>query len=237
MPFVKDSAIPKAKNEYVCWMDIMGTKGKMENSVNTCAIFILKFHAAVLETIQLGCNIKTYPVMDGVYITSTSKSDLEKALFHIFTSLGDLFITEKNFHHKFIVKASVAFGPVIHGKDIGNSVNKEFASTSYYKDSLLLGLPMIQAFTGEKGAPPFGVIIHESARSFAPNSEEPFRFKWWKWFLYDKSAWPNTKTNELSDAIKQYFDTSEKQSLPLDYPVDRIKAHSQAATQYFVQDI
>lgn len=42
MPFVKDSAIPQARNEYVCWIDIMGTKSKMENSVNTCAIFMWK---------------------------------------------------------------------------------------------------------------------------------------------------------------------------------------------------
>lgn len=52
MPFVKDSAIPQARNEYVCWIDIMGTKSKMENSVNTCAIFMLKFHASILDAIQ-----------------------------------------------------------------------------------------------------------------------------------------------------------------------------------------
>lgn len=52
MPFVTDSAIPQARNEYVCWIDIMGTKSKMENSVNTCAIFMLKFHASILDAIQ-----------------------------------------------------------------------------------------------------------------------------------------------------------------------------------------
>ena len=42
-PRVKDSAFPEMKNEYVCWIDIMGTKRKMEHSVNTCGIFMLKF--------------------------------------------------------------------------------------------------------------------------------------------------------------------------------------------------
>lgn len=85
MPYVKDSAFPKMKNEYVCWIDIMGTKRKMEHSVNTCGIFMLKFHAAILEAIQeKGCAIETYPVMDGVYITAASRQELQNALFHIF---------------------------------------------------------------------------------------------------------------------------------------------------------
>lgn len=78
MPFVTDGAMPLAHNEYVCWLDIMGTKSSMENSVNTCAIFMLKFHAAILEAIdKKKCNISTYPVMDGVYLTSKSRLDLE----------------------------------------------------------------------------------------------------------------------------------------------------------------
>ncbi len=52
MPYVTDSAFPETQNEYVCWIDIMGTKSKMEHSVNTCGIFMLKFHAAILEAIQ-----------------------------------------------------------------------------------------------------------------------------------------------------------------------------------------
>ena len=60
----------------VCWLDIMGTKTKMENSVKTCSIFIFKLHTAVLEAIEKGCDIQTYPVMDGVYFTSKRKKDI-----------------------------------------------------------------------------------------------------------------------------------------------------------------
>ena len=234
MPFVKDSAIPKAQNEYVCWIDIMGTKGKMENSVNTCAIFIFKFHAAVLEAIHKGCQIKVYPVMDGVYLTSTSIDDLQKALFHVFSALTDLFSSETNFHHKFLIKASIAYGPVIHGDDVDDSVNQEFSSATNYKKSLLLGLPMIQAIMGEQKAPPFGVFVHESARTFCPDGESPFMFKWWKWFLYGKSKWDKTKVETLAEAVDNYFGTCETQSILLDYPADRIKVHRQTAKEYFL---
>lgn len=236
MPFVNDTAIPKATNEYVCWIDIMGTKGKMENSVNTCAIFILKFHSAILAAKQKGCQIKLYPVMDGVYITSESSTDLQNALVHIYTELGDLFLNEKTFHHKFLVKASIAYGPVIHGSNIAKTVSNEFSNADDYKQSLLLGLPMIQAITGEQSAPPFGVFIHESARAFCKSGEFPFAFKWWKWFLKSNTVgWTKQKTEQLAKDIEDYFNICEKLTISLDYPLDRIKFHKNAAKEYFTE--
>lgn len=236
MPFVTDGAMPLAHNEYVCWLDIMGTKSSMENSVNTCAIFMLKFHAAILEAIdKKKCNISTYPVMDGVYLTSKSRLDLEDTLFYVFSELGSLFIKEQNIHHKFLVKASIAYGPVIHGKEIKDSVNNALAKNKSYKNSLLLGLPMIQAITGEQKAPPFGIFVNESARTFSPEGEEPFNVKWWKWFLRKDSNWAQAKTTDLSQKVKEYFEGCEKQSLALDYPEDRIKAHKEAAKEYFMK--
>ena len=199
MPFVFDSAIPSAHNEYVCWLDIMGTKTKMENSVKTCSIFIFKLHTAVLEAIEKGCDIQTYPVMDGVYFTSKRKKDMEKALSYIFSTLGKLFIDEKEFEHQFLVKAAVAYGPIIHGSDIGNEINRQFANNEIYKQSLLLGLPMIQAYSGESKAPPFGVFVHESARAFHPEDETPFMFKWWKWFRVPNAGWTKDQTAKLKE--------------------------------------
>ena len=235
-PRVKDSAFPEMKNEYVCWIDIMGTKRKMEHSVNTCGIFILKFHAAILEAIQeKGCAIETYPVMDGVYITATSRQELQNALFHIFSELGRLFVSEIKFQHQFLVKAAIAYGPVIHGKDISDDVNPAIAKDESYKNSLLIGLPMIQAITGEQKAPPFGVFIHESARTFHPDGEDSFSFKWWKWYLHNTSDWTFDETENLHTKITQYFSNCKNQSIFLEYPIDRIDAHLKAAEEYFLK--
>ncbi|VUX16807.1 Uncharacterised protein [Faecalibacterium prausnitzii] len=238
MPYVNDSAFPDAQNEYVCWIDIMGTKRQMEHSVNTCGIFMTKFHAAILEAVQekgftKDRAIETYPVMDGVYITSKTRKNLEIALVHIFSGLGRLFNSTTDFHHQFLVKAAIAYGPVIHGEDIGDVVNRAIANNPSYKNSLLIGLPMIQAITGEQNAPPFGVFIHESARTFHPKDEEAFSFKWWKWFLYDKTTWSQKQTQELRKAIMAYFKSCKEQSLVLDYPVERIAIHQEATKEYF----
>lgn len=240
MPYVKDSAFPKMKNEYVCWIDIMGTKRKMEHSVNTCGIFMLKFHAAILEAVQeKGLTkdraIETYPVMDGVYITSKTRKDLEIALVHIFSELGRLFNSTTDFHHQFLVKAAIAYGPVIHGEDIGDVVNRAIANNPSYKNSLLIGLPMIQAITGEQNAPPFGVFIHESARTFHPDNEDAFSFKWWKWYLHNTSDWTSDETENLHTKITQYFNNRRNQSIFLEYPIDRVDAHLKAAEEYFLK--
>ena len=240
MPFVFDSAIPSAHNEYVCWLDIMGTKTKMENSVKTCSIFIFKLHTAVLEAIEKGCDIQTYPVMDGVYFTSKRKKDMEKALSYIFSTLGKLFIDEKEFEHQFLVKAAVAYGPIIHGSDIGNEINRQFANNEIYKQSLLLGLPMIQAYSGESKAPPFGVFVHESARAFHSEDETPFMFKWWKWFHVPNAGyagWTKDQTAKLKEKIEKYFENCSSQSIFLDYPKERIDAHKKVAEEYFNNEL
>lgn len=237
MPYVDANAIPPASNEYVCWLDIMGTKNKMENSVMTCAIFIFKLHSAVLEAIEKGCQIKTYPVMDGVYFTSEHKKDMEKALSYIFRSLGTLFIEEELFKHQFLVKASVAYGPIIHGSNIDEKINRQLKNAKEYKESLLLGFPMIQAYSGESKAPPFGVYVHESAKTFCPEGESPFMFKWRKWFVPQTADWNNEKTQKLKDKIAEYFSTCKKQSILLDYPVDRIGLHEETARMYFDEEV
>ena len=215
MPYINDKAIHDAKNEYVCWIDIMGTKTKMENSVRTCSIFIFKFHAAILEAMQDIKNgkVKIYPVMDGAYLTSERFEDLKKVLVHIFSSLADIFIDEKTFYLKFLIKASIAYGPIIHGCDVDDNINGDIASNKNYRNSLLLGLPMIQAYMGEQKAPPFGVYIHESARAFCPQGERPLSYKWWKWYhpVY------NAKKETLRTSVDEYFKKCGNRSISIDY--------------------
>ncbi len=231
MPYVNDKAIHNAKNEYVCWIDIMGTKTKMENSVRTCSIFIFKFHAAILEAMKniKDDSVKIYPVMDGAYLTSTTFEDLKKVLITVFQDLADEFIKEKKFFCKFLIKASIAYGPIIHGCDVDDNINDDIALNKNYKNSLLLGLPMIQAYMGEPKAPPFGVFIHESARAFCPQGEKPLTYKWWQWYY---PAY-NEKKDELQKSIDEYFKNCRNRSISIDYSLDRIDEHRKAAEEYF----
>lgn len=131
-------------------------------------------------------------------------------------------IEEKTNYHRFLVKASLAYGPLMHGKDIPDSCNNYIKNNRNYVDSILLGMPMIQASKGEKKAPPFGIFCDESARI----ASSIFEHRWHKWASKDKA--PN-----VSEAIKSYFDYAIKHYYELNYPREKIEEHMEMATQYF----
>src|SRR5438309_875923 len=96
----------------------------------------------------------------------------------VFGALGHEFnVTEEN-RFRFIVRGGLAFGPAIHGADVPAAASSVVAGPRQYRDSILLGMPMVQAHLAEADAPPFGVFVHESARAFAPRGEEPLHDRW-----------------------------------------------------------
>lgn len=230
MTYVNDKALGDARNEYVLWVDIMGTKNKIQASVKTASIFMLKLHVAILE--NLTESLTAYPIMDGAYITSPIKSEMEKFITKLFASIGkDMNIQETQ--HVFLIKGSLAFGPVINGHDIDISVSRVFENETQYKDSILIGLPMVQAHESETFAPPFGVYIHESARAFCPPGETPFIHKWWKWYLKDRRIWKIDDSIKLYECIKKYFEKSEREHILQDYQIDRIHIHREMFSEFF----
>jgi hypothetical protein len=54
-----------------------------------------------------------------------------------------------------------------------NARFNQAAPASATRQALLIGMPMIHAYQTERQAPPFGIFVHESARSFAPGNEVP----------------------------------------------------------------
>lgn len=221
-PFFKADEMPDAENQYVLWIDIMGTKSSMSNSVKSSSIFICKLHVAILESKTAGLNV--YPVMDGAYITSGSPEVMNQFILNVFKRLMELFISEDN-RYKFMVKASLAYGPIIHGKNISERCSGIFRGNREYLDSIMFGLPMIQAAKSEKLAAPFGIYCDESIRQ----ASELFCHRWHKWYLQEHGL----DITELKDALKQYFEYVDMHSYEIDYPKDKIKEHKEKCFQFF----
>lgn len=218
--YFNDASFPEMKSEYVLWVDIMGTKNSMSGSVRTSSIFICKLHVAIMEAKNKG--IYVYPMMDGAYITSENEKDMSDFIKKLFNSLSDTLISEKNDFHRFLIKGALAYGPVIHGKDIPDTCSNCFSANRDYVDSILLGIPMIQASKGEKEAPPFGIYCDESARIASMG----FSHRWHKWFS-------KTKAPKVSRAVQSYFDYSKEHYYELAYPKEKIVEHEEKAKQYF----
>jgi hypothetical protein len=103
-------------------------------------------------------------MMDGVYITSPRQGPLRYLLSAVLRRLAETFLVEKTPWFKFMVRGCISFGPLIDGRDLPEQASHSLARNPTYRDSILIGIPLAQAYRGETSAPPFGVFIDESAR-------------------------------------------------------------------------
>jgi len=230
-PEFNSREMPNPSEKYVCWMDIMGTGSIMPRSLETSSIFIFKLHVAALEASESE-EIHLYPMMDGVYAVSNSKQTLLTFLEKVFSAMAvDIKENINEEHYKYVVKASIAFGPVVHGEDIPSEASNVLEPN--YNGSILLGMPMVQAYQSEQEAPPFGVYIHESARAFAPDSEAPFNHYWWEWFHpHGKDYDFHELAENLCQNLKSYYDWCEKNHNKIGYQIKKIKSHRDLCEEY-----
>ena len=107
--------------------------------------------------------VRVYPVMDGFYAAALGKTDMLRFLRIVFSALGEKFNATEENRFRFLVRGS-------------------------YRDSIPLGMPMVQAHASEAEALPFGLCAPESARAFAPAGEEPLHDRWWHWDEFGNDA-------------------------------------------------
>lgn len=213
----------KSSKEYVCWIDIMGTKNTMSESFQKAANFILKFHSCVIDAVKRGDKVTFYPLMDGVFITSPNSITIKKVIDTIFSSVAKIFLSEEKNGYRFIVKGSLAFGDIAHGININKEVCEKLSTEENYKQSLMCGMPMIQAFTAEHTAPPFGIYIHESART-----PSDLQGKYYAW-----SAHADIDKNVLKEKILSYFNWCNYYHRYLELDPTKIELYKKLTIEYF----
>lgn len=237
--------MPDIKKEYICWIDIMGTSNVMRESFERATNFILRFHCFVNEAIAALTNprdnqeVKLYPLMDGVYIVTPELDLLTKIIFHVYDSLTSYFVNTQENKHRFMVRGSIAYGDLAHGRDINAKVCTVLHPNTDYKGKLLFGLPMIQAYNSESQASPMGLYIHESARSipkYTPNTQDSIKrieslqgrfFYWWK------VQKPSTYPSRIIEEAGKYFDWCSENIFRLKMDTEKIKRYRAQLTEYF----
>ena len=224
--FGDDSGSQKAR--YVLWIDIMGSQGKMLRNVRTAAIPLMKLHIAALAAKKktLG-GIELFPVIDGIYVVSEHFSSIAFFLSDVFRSMAAEFLVLKEWERS-VIRGAVAYGPVILGEECkGGSL---FLKESDYANGILLGMPLVQAYTAERDAPPFGVFVHESVRAFGQLGQHSISTPLWRWWT------KNTENSKIAAALlpclRNYFDWSRSNPVTSGYPADRIDLHKLLAEEY-----
>jgi hypothetical protein len=229
--FFNAQVLPDPTNQYVAWIDVMGVQSAMSRSLDISANFVFKLHVAALQAPH--AQVALYPVMDGLYVSSVNQQPMLEFLRSVFYNLAETFVHETENLHRFVIRGALAFGPVIHGTAVPAEASNVFASQGggQYKNQILLGMPMVQSHLGEKNAPPFGVFVHDSARTFAPPPPtQPLHHVWWKWVNNPDTA---TVWNALPEALFAYFAWCRDRADGILYDRDRIKVHEDLTKQYF----
>jgi hypothetical protein len=110
---------------------------------------------------------------------------------------------------------------VYHGASVGAAASPTLAGAPLHRDQILLGMPMVQAHLAEGRSPPFGLAVDESARGFAPASDEPLHTAWWHWKHHTTGAvW-----NALPAEMEKYFAWCSERSDGIGYSSERIAVH------------
>ena len=204
-----DNLAPESK--YVCWIDIMGTKNTMKQSLARASNFILKFHSKVIQA-QQG-NIISYPLMDGVFITCKNLETLKQTINSIFTEIATMFTQETNFDHKFLIRGALAKGEIIDGCEINNNICKNINELQNYRDALLLGMPMIQAIEAEHYAPPLFKNLQG---------------RYYQWSVNNIQL-----QGKLKKHIDNYFKKCSTQYHHLEMEKEKIKLYQELNNEYF----
>ncbi len=189
----------------------------------------MKIHAAALLAKQRYPKLEINPVMDGVYGFVKDRALLEKCLTAIMADLAKVFIQERTPIGRFMVRAGVAYGPLIPGSSLAAGA-KILNRNKRYLGGTAIGMGISHAYEAESCAPPFGIYIHESARAFAPRRKFnfPYRTNLWRWFVGDDAlAWATRRT------LLDHFDWLEKNPVAAQYDRETMQRHKILAEEYF----
>jgi hypothetical protein len=211
---------------FVLWLDIMGTKNTMSRSLMTSANFVFKFHTVMEMNKTDGISI--CPVMDGAYVAAQDSTTMRKFIHDVFVALCNDFVQEEKYQRQYMVRGSLAYGEVVLGQSMSSDCfdNRVRNASDWpaYQKSLIIGAPVIQAFSREQKVPPFGVYIHESAcaHGFAFTSKW---HTWWKGKGGEVLSDDQTLIKDLKEKVGKYFQEYEKHSYSFSYSTDRINEH------------
>jgi len=190
---------------YVAWMDLMGAGHTMATSIQKASNAIARLHLALDHACQdHQFSGERLPINDGVFVISRDKSEIMSVVRSTIVMLAGHFIARPSQQDRFLIRGSIAYGPVYSGLQLAACLSKTRREKGGEEclSRVLFGPPIIQAFQYEKMAPPYGISIHESARAFAPAGVRPFQMKLWLWWQANDNGTFPKKTPENLTSMK-----------------------------------
>lgn len=231
-----DSMYAKVSNQYVAWVDMMGARAAMGRSLRQASTAIVKIHAVMMDV----CNAEVsfindadvYPVIDGVYIVTKERAVLEMLLACAMHRLASIFVHESKQENRFLVRGGIAAGRVVTGLHLAKSC-EILSKVKRYSECLAIGSAIGQAYQAESNAPPFGLYVDITARSFVGQEAQPFLEVLWRWWEHHGVKGGDAVRRGLGEALLKYYEWICANRRANEYARDRIEEHREAAREYF----
>lgn len=221
--------------EYVGWIDVMGVASALRRSLPMATNFIMKLHVAALRANGIESvkqPVSLFPMIDGIYVTCPRQDRILRFMSRVFKDISKNFLETKEPLYKFMIRGTLAYGPIMKGITVTGG-SKLLEQNANYRSRVLLGSPVEQTHTLEAHAPPFGIALHDSVRTFAPKDSSVLGGLHWRWWTWDDYG---TNTDDIADpllsAVKEHLDWCRSHSGSLMYQPERIKAHKELAIDY-----
>lgn len=176
----------RTKLRFVAWIDIMGGKSFMWRSMSTCAIFIGKLYDAVDKARKYFSipDDHVFRMGDGVYICGEKFNDVRGIVERVMRSCAyDFRKEDRDDNHRFLLRSAIAYGNTIIGRDVQEANQRKGLGGNHVFLSMIIGAPVAWANEAERKAPPFGIFLHESCRSFQISPSRNIGWvlnKWWR---------------------------------------------------------
>lgn len=165
----------------------MGAGHLMSVSLEKPANALVRLHMAVNTAVSKIGNADTLPINDGVFIIAPTKEAIQLIVRQVMIDLACIFISTPDPQNRVMLRGAIAYGPVYRGKMIAKGLGQKKQQQHLETlERVAFGPAVIQAYSSESAAPPYGLAVHESARSFAPPGTKPFLMTHWLWWLTHK---------------------------------------------------
>lgn len=219
----------KPKLRAVAWIDIMGVKNFMWRSMSSCAIFIGKLYESVEHAVSKhdANQIRVFRMSDGIYICGVEFPYVRDVVDLAMYQCACDFLNTKDNHHRFLLRAAIAYGSTIIGEDL-KAKNPDCS----FLDSMIIGAPVAWANEAERRAPPFGVFLHESCRGLTTGGP---CIGWVlnRWWLSSKLTCGKTFAQKVGKCVDDYLDWEEQNKIETGLPDGKVEKYHEAVKEYF----
>jgi len=242
VPFFNHDLAPTPEPEFVCWLDLMGMQNAMLRSLPKTANFAMKLLvAAAPPQTPHPQTLGVCPVIDGLFIHSPDRDELLGVVKRAIARLAMACISGGQPEHTFLIRGAMAFGPLVKG----TLVNDEcFRPDTYHgsapqrpplADRVIFGFAVSAAYRASHKAPPFGVLLDDSATKSGIGAEGiagdgPL----WHWWEHSETECDLPLARELKSCVNAYFDWCSKRPLETGYEPHRLREHRELFEEYYL---